>query len=79
MSGTVYVVHCVDAEGPLYETPVVPFEQIKNIFGIEIEPIRDNLVKLQKGLLALNGQEEAVKDLVDIHRITTRGTWEEVD
>lgn len=79
MSGTVYVVHCVDTEGPLYEAPTVPFQQIKNIFGIDIEPTRDNLVKLQKGELDLNGKEEAVKNLVDIHRITTRGTWAEID
>jgi len=63
----------------MYEAPVVPFQQIKNIFGIDIEPTRDNLIKLQKGLLNLEGKEDAVKNLVDIHRITTRGTWEEID
>lgn len=79
MSRTVYIVHCVDTEGPLYETPVVPFEQIKNIFGIDIEPSRENLLKLQKGELDLGGKEETVKNLVDLHRITTRGNWEEID
>ncbi len=78
MSGTVYIVHCVDTEGPLYETPTVPFEQIKNIFGFEIEPTRNNLIRLQKGELDLKGKEEDVKNLVDIHRITTRGSWEEI-
>lgn len=77
--GRVYIVHCVDTEGPLYETPSLPFEMIKNIFGFEIEPTRENLIKLQNGELDLKGQEEAVCELVDIHRITTRGTWEEVD
>ena len=76
MSGTVYIVHCVDTEGPLYETPTVPFEQIKNIFGFEIEPTRENLIRLQKGELDLKGKEDDVKSLVDIHRITTRGSWE---
>ena len=79
MSGTVYIVHCVDTEGPLYETPVVPFQQIKDIFGIDVEATRENLIQLQKGALDLHGKEEAVKDLVDIHRITTRGTWKEID
>lgn len=77
--GKVFIVHCVDTEGPLYEAPLVPFEMIKNIFGIDIEPTRDNLIKLQKGELNLNGLEEAVCKLVDIHRITTRGSWEEID
>ena len=78
MNGTVYIVHCVDTEGPLYETPTVPFEQIKNIFGFEIEPTRENLIRLQKGELDLKGKEDDVKSLVDIHRITTRGSWEEI-
>lgn len=78
MAGTVYVVHCIDTEGPLYEESTVPFEQIKNIFGIEIEPTRENLIKLQNGELDLNGKEEAVSNLVDIHKITTRGSWEEI-
>ena len=78
MNGTVYVVHCIDTEGPLYEEPKVPFEQIKNIFGIEIAPTRENLIKLQKGELDLGGKEEAVRNLVDIHKITTRGSWEDI-
>lgn len=78
MSGTVYIVHCVDTEGPLYETPTVPFEQIKNIFGFEIEATRENLIRLQKGELDLKGKEDDVKNLVDIHRITTRGSWQEI-
>lgn len=78
MAGTVYVVHCIDTEGPLYEAPVVPFEQIRNIFGIEIKPTRENLIRLQKGELDLGGKEEAVRNLVDIHKITTRGSWEEI-
>lgn len=77
--GKVYIVHCVDTEGPLYEESIVPFEQIKKIFGIDIEPTRDNLIKLQKGQLDLHGKEEAVCRLVDIHRITTRGSWDEID
>ena len=79
MSGTVFIVHCIDVEGPLYESPAVPFEQIKKIFGLEIEPTKENLLKLQKGALDLGGREEAVKDLVDIHRITTRGSWSEIE
>lgn len=77
--GNVYIVHCVDTEGPLYETPTVPFEMIKNIFGFNIEPTRDNLIKIQNGELDLQGQEDAVCQVVDIHRITTRGSWDEID
>ena len=58
--GTVYIVHCVDTEGPLYESPMVPFEQIKRVFGIEIEPTAENLEKLRKGEMDLAGKEDAV-------------------
>ena len=77
--GSVYIVHCIDTEGPLYETPTVPFEMIKNIFGFDIEPTRENLIKIQNGELDLHGEEEAVCQVVDIHRITTRGSWDEID
>ena len=77
--GTVYVVHCIDTEGPLYEAPVVPFEQIKRIFGIEIEPTRENLIKLQNGEIPLGGKEKEVKKLVDSHKLSTKGNWQEIE
>lgn len=75
----VYVVHCVDTEGPLFEEDTVPFEMVKNIFGIEIEPSKENLKKLQNGEINLNGYEQEIQKLVDAHRITTRGNWDEID
>lgn len=77
--GTVYVVHCIDTEGPLYEAPIVPFEQVKKIFGIEIDPTRENLIKLQNGQIPLGGKEEEVKNLVDSHKLSTKGNWEEIE
>lgn len=78
MNGKVYIVHCIDTEGPLYETPIVPFERIKDVFGITIEPTKENLIKLQKGEYPLDGKEEAVKNLVDKNKITTKGDWDEI-
>ncbi len=75
---TVYIVHCVDTEGPLYENEKAPFDMIKSIFGIEIEPTEENLISLQQGRLNLNGKENEVQKIVDIHRITTRGNWDEI-
>ena len=42
----VYIVHCVDAEGPLYESLSAKFERIKEIFNVNIEPTSKNLEKL---------------------------------
>lgn len=78
MKGKVYIVHCVDTEGPLFEDENVPFQMIKSIFGIEMIPTKENLRKLQNGEIDLNGKEDAVKNIVDPHRIVTRGTWEQI-
>ena len=77
--GTVYVVHCIDTEGPLYEGENVIFEQIKKTFGHEIESTRENYELLQKGLLDCGGNEEGVKNLIRNHNVSMKGSWEEID
>ena len=77
-SKVVYVVHCVDTEGPLYEKSSVPFDMIENIFGIHVDESKENLEKLQNGEFKFGGVEKEIQKLVDKHRITTRGSWEEV-
>ena len=37
MQPCVYVVYCVDAEGPLYESLSATFERIEERFGMKIE------------------------------------------
>jgi hypothetical protein len=38
MARPVYVVHCVDTEGPLHESVEAIFERLKGIFGLDLEP-----------------------------------------
>ena len=33
----VYIVHCVDTEGPMYESIEETFQRLDSIFGIKIE------------------------------------------
>ena len=75
----VYVVHCIDTEGPLYEAPEVPFEQIRKVYGIDIEPTEENLAKLRLGKLDLHGNEEAVKNLIGIRRMAIGNDWNAID
>lgn len=75
----VYIVHCVDTEGPLYESPETPFVMLKNIFSIDIKPSKENLIKLQKKQIPLKGMEEAVANLLDPHKITTQGNWNDIE
>ena len=41
----VYIVHCVDTEGPLYESFSAKFERIKEVFNVNIKPTLKNLKK----------------------------------
>lgn len=76
MSSIVYVVHCVDTEGPLYEAFDTPFKQIKDKFGIEIAATEENLIKLRNGEMDLNGKEASIMNLVDIHKAAINGNWD---
>lgn len=75
----VYVVHCVDTEGPLYQDFIIPFQMIKEMYGISIEPTKENLSKLQRKEILLNGHEDAIAEIVDPHRIKYHGDWNELD
>ena len=43
-----YFVHCVDTEGPLYESLKERFKMINAIYDVNIEATQENLIKLQK-------------------------------
>ena len=45
----VYIVHCIDTEGPLYESVDVTFERLRSIFHLDLEPSADLLRRLQAG------------------------------
>lgn len=79
MSKKVYVVHCVDTEGPLYESLDATFSRLKEIFGIELETTTENLRKIQNQEINLNGKEFLVADAFADKRISTLGTWDRVD
>ncbi len=79
MAKKVYVVHCVDTEGPLYESIQATFERLKEIFGIELEPTIRNLKKLQRCEIELGGKESQVAEVVAANRINTLGTWDKID
>jgi len=79
MSPTVYVVHCIDAEGPLYESLEATFERLKHIFHLDLPPDRKTLSGLQEGSIDLGGIEEAVRKVVDPHLLEYNDTWDKVD
>ena len=79
MSGTVYVVHCVDTEGPLHESVEATFERLKSIFGLDLEPSASLLRRLQEGAVPLGGLETAVQRVVHPHLLAYYDSWERID
>jgi len=61
---TVFIVHSIDTEGPLYESIDETFVRLKNIFGIKINPGKETLWKLQNKEMNLGGIEDDVAKVV---------------
>ena len=79
MARPVYVVHCVDTEGPLHESVEATFERLEAIFGIDLEPSVALLRQLQAGEVDLGGIEQAVRKVVDPHLLGYNDTWDKID
>jgi len=75
----VYIVHCIDTEGPLHESLTATFERLRDIFHLELEPSEATLRKLQAGTVDLKGIEAAVQRVVDPHLLAYNDTWDKVD
>ena len=75
----VYVVHCIDAEGPLHESLEATFERIKHIFHLDLEPSKKTLIDLQNGKIDLKGIEESVKMTLNPHLLNYNNTWDKIE
>ncbi|MDA0120160.1 MULTISPECIES: hypothetical protein [Vibrio] len=79
---TLYVVHCIDTEGPLTEDLVDTFKRLKNVYGNvvkDIEPSRENLRKLQNAELNLDGFEKEVSKMLAPHLLQYNNNWSQID
>jgi hypothetical protein len=79
MTKTVYIVHCIDTEGPMYESLEETFSRLVSIFDIQMAPTKENLRKLQHREIDLNGNETAVSNLLAPQRLAMNETWDQVD
>jgi hypothetical protein len=72
-------VHCIDTEGPLYESIRETFKRLKSIFNIDIEPTRENLAKLQNKKIDLGGLENSVQKAFNPKLLNYLDTWDKID
>ena len=78
MSGHVFIVHCVDTEGPLNETLEATFSRLLDIFGLRLDPSMSTLKQLQNQEIDLQGIEAAVANVVAPHRVNFNRNWQDV-
>ncbi len=79
MTGTVYIVHTIDTEGPLYESIEIKFERLNELFGInDVVPSYSNLEKLSRGEIDLGNKTALIQDVLKSHKANTLGSWEEI-
>ena len=79
MKKNVYVVHCVDTEGPLNESLDATFERIYEHTGVKLEPSKKNLDLVQKGLIDLNGKEAFAQKAFSKQLLDYMNNWEKLD
>ncbi len=76
--GTLYIVHCIDTEGPLTETLAATFQRILSVFGLKFPVSREVLVKLQNREIDLGGKENAVARMVAPELLAYNPNWDRI-
>lgn len=78
-NGVVYVVHCIDTEGPLYESLTETFKRIEYIVGKKIEPSLENLKRIQNCKIDLNGKEKLAAEAFSKRLLNYNKDWTDID
>jgi hypothetical protein len=79
MDKTLYVVHCVDAEGPLCESISATFERLNEILGLDLPPSRDTLAQIQRGELDLGDKTATAQRILDPALLAYNEDWGQLD
>ena len=74
-----YIVHCVDTEGPLYESVQATFERIFATFGLKFDASREQLARLKSGSDLPEPLRNAVMEFVSDERLNYNSDWAEID
>jgi len=75
----IHIVHCIDTEGPMTEDIFDTFKRLNTIFGLDIEPSKNNLKKLQNQEIYLEGREADVAKVVAPHLLNYKESWEDIE
>ena len=74
-----YVVHCVDTEGPLNESLKKTFQRLKSIFGISIKPTQKNLIKIQNRKIDFGKNTDTVAKVFSKQLMNYNNSWKKIE
>jgi hypothetical protein len=75
----IYLVHCIDTEGPLYESLSVTFDRIAELTGVRLSPSLANLRKVQNEEIDLQGYEGLAKQIFSLRLLDYNSDWPKLD
>ncbi len=81
MKPRVYVVYCVDTEGPLHEPLEATFGRLEEYFGLTLTPSEETLAALQNGhfpeelAARIEGREKGLMDMISPARLNYSSDW----
>jgi hypothetical protein len=79
MKKKLYIVHCIDTEGPLYESIDATFERLRAVFGVDISATKENLRKIQKQEVNLGNKSKEIAKSFSKHLLAYNDTWDKID
>lgn len=79
MKNIVYIVHCIDTEGPLKESLNNTFERLKNIYGYNLKPTKNNLKKIQNKEFNFGGLENEIANTFSVNLIKYNDSWNKIE
>lgn len=80
----IYIIYCIDTEGPLYESLEATFERIKSTFDVNIKSSKENLKLLQQGKCLKDYKIsenilKGIKKIVSPKLLTYKKDWHDLD
>jgi len=73
-----YVVHCVDTEGPIHESLKETFKRLLNTFDIKLRPTKKNLKLIQSKLINFKGKETAIQKCFSPSMLAYNNNWNKI-
>lgn len=74
----VYIVHCIDTEGPLKENINDTFKRINSVFNKDFKPSKKLLIDLQQCKININ-QKKEIADMISPNLLQYNTSWKKIN